>query len=116
MKVHPLKALCLVALGVLFIDQLALYWWLSSDARLLLAGILGAPLLLPLRGLLRDRLYTYKWTGFLTLFYFVIGVSEAFSNPQLRSYAIICTAGSVILFLSSVYYSRWLRLRGNRDS
>lgn len=106
---HPLKIVCLLALTALFATQLSLllrteylnnwYWIL----------LLSLPLLLPLKGFIGNNLYTYKWAGFLTLFYFCIGVSELVSNPELRVYGYLTTTLSTILFISVIYYTRWLR-------
>jgi len=73
--------------------------------------LLVLPLLIPLRGLLGDRRYTYKWIGFVTLLYFCIGISELFSNPELRLYGFATTIASTSLFLASIYYARYLGLR-----
>ena len=67
--------------------------------------------MIPLSGLLRDKRYTYKWVGFLMLLYFCIGISELFSNPELRLYGLVTTFASTLLFLSSIYYARYLGLR-----
>ena len=73
--------------------------------------LLSIPLLLPLKGFIGNNLYTYKWTGFLTLFYFCVGISELVSNPEIRFYAYFTTTLSTILFVSVIYYTRWLRLQ-----
>ncbi len=108
--IHPLKLVCLLSLTALFFTQIGLllipgtidwYWIL----------LLSLPLLAPLRGFIRDRLYTYKWAGFLTLFYFCVGISELVSNPGLQLYAYLTTILSVVLYLCDIYYIRWLRLR-----
>ena len=107
---HPLKLVSLVAWACLLLSQVALllpaleislYWSLP----------LIALLLIPLRGLLLARRYTYKWIGFLTLFYFCIGISELSSNPELRIYGFATTVASIALFLASIYYARYLGLR-----
>jgi uncharacterized membrane protein len=109
MKVHPLKLVSLISIFGLILSQLGLLLWLSDDFKLMLVPLLSLPLLLPLKGLLTDRRYTYKWIGFLTLFYMGIGISESFSNPELRSYSLLTIFFSTALFISSVYYSRYLR-------
>lgn len=48
---------------------------------MLIFGVL--PLLFPLRGLLHARPYTHAWTSFLMLFYFTLGVGEAYSDVNL---------------------------------
>jgi len=109
-KIHPLKLASLMAISALILIQLGLYLWLQNDAKLIIALLLAAPLLIPLKGLISDKRYTFKWTGFLTLLYFSIGVSESFANPELRLYSLLTIGCSVILFISSIYYSRYLRI------
>ena len=111
MKYHPLKLLSLASLGGQIVIQLGLLYWLEGEIRYVLATAFTLPLILPLYGLMTDRLYTYRWTGFLTMLYFLIGVSEGFSNPQLRLYAVFTLFFSTTLFISSIYYSRYLGLR-----
>lgn len=109
MSVHPLKLTSLIAITGLILSQLGLVMWLVNDYRALIACALTLPLLVPLKGLWNDRRYTYKWVGFLTLLYIAIGISESFSNPLLRLYSILTIVFSSLLFISSVYYSRYLR-------
>ena len=61
--------------------------------------------------MLSDQRYTYKWVGFLTLIYFCIGISELVSNADLRLYGFGTTIASTLLFLTSIYYARFLGLR-----
>ena len=89
--------------------QLGLIYWVDNRTGTLIALLLAAPLLLPLKGLLANRRYTYKWVGFLTMLYIAIGTSESFSNPDLRLYGALTLAFSCLLFVSSIYYSRYLR-------
>ncbi len=108
---HPLKLVCIFSWAALFVGQLSLllppgeveYFWVI---------LLAVPLLLPLRGLISDAAYTYKWIGFLTLVYFCIGVSELVVNPALKIYGYTTVAASLALFLASIYYARFLGLRG----
>jgi uncharacterized membrane protein len=104
---HPLKITCILSWVGLLAFQLSLllpaaavsYYW---------AGILVLALLLPARGLFSTQRYTYKWIGFMTLFYFCVGVSELVSNPALRAYGFGTTIFSTMLFLSSIYFARYL--------
>ncbi len=109
MTTHPLKLISLASLGSLIMVQLGLLLWLNSDIKWIVSPLLVLPLLIPLTGFVKNRRYTYKWTGFLTLLYFSIGISEAFANPELRIYGGLTVCLSVVLFISSIYYSRYLR-------
>ena len=109
---HSLKIIGLLSWLVLTGYQLALPWLTPPPANYWTL-LLALPLLVPLRGLVRDQRYTYKWIGFLTLVYFCIGISELVSNPDLRSYGFATTIASTLLFLSSIYYARLLGLRNH---
>jgi uncharacterized membrane protein len=108
---HVLKLVSLLSWLLLTGSQAALPWLVPAPANYWIL-LLVLPLLIPLRGLLRDRRYTYKWIGFLTLLYFCIGISELVSNPQLRIYGTATTIASTLLFLASIYYARYLGLQG----
>ena len=63
------------------------------------------PLLLPLFGILRGRLYTYQWTSLMVLAYFCEGVVRAWSEPGAgRAPALAEIALSMILFTSAIFY------------
>jgi uncharacterized membrane protein len=107
---HPLKLTCIVALTGLLLCQLGLFYWQMNNYNLYWILILSLPLLLPLQGLLSGRRYTYKWVGFLALFYICVGISELISNPQLKVYALLTILFSIALFISSIYYARYLNV------
>ena len=109
--IHPLKLSCMTALTGLLITQFGLIFYPEVVMAWYWVTLLTLPLLIPLQGFVKDRLYTYKWVGFLALLYFCIGVSELVSNPEMRIYAYLTTLFSVLLFLSSIYYTRYLRLK-----
>ena len=90
--------------------QVALPWMTNPQGGYWLLALV-LPLLIPLKGLLGNQRYTYKWIGFLTLLYFCIGISELVSNPQLRLYGFGTSIASMLLFLASIYYARYLGLQ-----
>ena len=102
---HPLKIVVLVSWVALLLSQLALLVLLESP---IWAAVATAPLLVPIVGLISDKLYTYKWFGFVTLLYFCIGISELVANPPLRIYAVVTLVASVVLLFGSIYYARYL--------
>ena len=109
MRTHPLKVLSLASILALIASQLSLALWLDNPSATIIALVLTAPLVIPLKGMFGDRRYTFKWVGFLPMLYLAIGISESFSNPELRVYGILTIAFSSLLFFSSIYYSRVLR-------
>lgn len=64
------------------------------------------PLLLPLRGLLHGRRYTYAWFHFLTLWYFIHGVGVIAADPAARILGVGEVILSVLLYLVSIVYVR----------
>jgi uncharacterized membrane protein len=77
---------------------LALAWelWLAPTGRGTLA-LKGLPLLLPLPGLLKQRLYTYRWTSLLVWLYFTEGAVRATSE---RGAGAVLASGEVLLSLA----------------
>lgn len=67
----------------------------------LLAAIATAPLLLPLRGLLKGSLRSMTWAGYLSLLYLVVGIMEAWANPPQRLFA-LAQIVLVVVFIGSV--------------
>lgn len=107
---HPLKLICLICLPGLLLTQASLFLIKEGPLNLYWMLIVTLPLLLPLKGFFLDVLYTYRWTGFLTLFYFCIGISELFSSPELKTYALFTSVFSTFLFLATIYYARHLAM------
>jgi uncharacterized membrane protein len=108
-KTHPLKLVSLISLTGLIVSQAGLVLWLEGNSGWISALLLGLPLLVPLRGVINDRRYTFKWIGFMAMFYVAIGISESFTTPELRIYGSLTLVFSCALFVSSIYYSRFLR-------
>jgi uncharacterized membrane protein len=69
------------------------------------------PLCLPLPGLLRDRLYTYRWVSLFVWLYFTEGVVRAWSDTGASAWlALLEVALCLVLFTACVLQVR-LRLR-----
>jgi uncharacterized membrane protein len=71
-----------------------------------LALLATLPLLLPLRGILGGTVRSMTWGGYLLVFYFVIGVMEAWSNPAQRTPALLQTALAVLYVTALVLLTR----------
>lgn len=72
----------------------------------LITAFIITPLLFPLRGLLKENPYTYAWTSFVILLYFMHGTVEAWANANERIYAVIEIYLSVQLFIGAIYFAR----------
>ncbi len=99
----------LVALGV------AWELWLAPTGRGTLA-VKVLPLLFPLPGLLRNRMYTYRWLSLMVWFYFAEGVVRATSDRGLgATLAIVEILLCLLLFAACSAHVRW-RLRHAPDT
>lgn len=65
------------------------------------------PLLFPFWGILRGKAYTHAWASFLALYYFILGVGDAYSDPVDQYYGIAVTGLSIVFFISSMLYARF---------
>ena len=87
----------------------AWYSWLAPPVhfpRALLLIIMLVPLLFPLRGLLHGRKYTFAWSCFLALLYFIHGVMEAYSSEVTRHLGLIEVLCTSVWFVAAMTYVR----------
>ena len=106
-RVRLLAAGSLLALIVL---GLAWELWLAPIGNRTLA-LKVLPLALPLAGLLKYRMYTYRWVSLLVWIYFTEGVVRATSERGVVVVlALIEVVLCVLLFAACVLHVRW-RLR-----
>lgn len=100
------STLALIALG------LAWELWLAPTGRGTLA-LKVLPLLLPLPGLLRNRMYTYRWLSLLVWLYFAEGVVRATSERGLSmQLALAEIVLCLVLFAACAAHVRWRLRRG----
>ena len=80
-------------------------WWFAFKA---------LPLAFPLAGLLKFRLYTYRWTALLVWFYMLEGLTRVAADPApSRWLALVEVILSLLLFAACVAHIR-IRLRRSR--
>ena len=111
---HLLRALRLTAAGSLLLLFLLCLAWELWLAPLRPGGSLIAlkalPLLLPFRGILNARRYTYQWSSMLILAYFAEGATRAWSERgAAQSLAVAEITLSVLFFASAVAFARLTR-------
>ncbi len=98
--------------SVLGLIVLGLAWelWLAPTGNRTLA-LKVLPLTLPLAGLLKHRMYTYRWVSLLVWIYFTEGVVRATSERGMGALlGTIETALCLVLFTACALHVRW-RLR-----
>lgn len=108
------RRLAVGSLVALFVLCLAWELWLAPTGRGTLA-IKALPLLLPLPGLLRNRMYTYRWVSLMVWLYFTEGVVRATSDrgPSVPL-AVIEVLLCLMLFAACALHVRW-RLRHAKE-
>ena len=103
--------------SVLSLIVLGLAWelWLAPTGSGTLA-VKVLPLLLPLPGLLRNRMYTYRWLSLMVWLYFTEGVVRATSEHGIGArLAAVEVALCLLLFAACAAHVRW-RLRSARGA
>ena len=102
----------LAVVSLLGLIALGLAWelWLAPTGNRTLA-IKVLPLTLPLAGLLKRRMYTYRWVSLLVWIYFAEGMIRAVGDRGISALlAMLEVALCLILFTACAAHVRW-RLR-----
>lgn len=108
MKANPLHYLSIGSLVALIFLCLAWELWLAPlrpGGSWLVLKVL--PLLAPLFGILRRKIYTYQWSSMLILAYFIEGVVRGYSETGLSAHlGRIEIALALVFFFSVIAYVR----------
>lgn len=101
------RALAVAALLGLILLGLAWELWLAPTGNRTLA-VKVLPLTIPLAGLLKNRLYTYRWVSLFVWLYFIEGVVRASGDAGLSArLALAEVALCVLLFVACTLHVRW---------
>ena len=106
-----LRRLAACALLALIVLSLAWELWLAPlRAGGSLIALKALPLVLPMRGILEGRRYTYQWSSLLILAYFAEGITRSWSERGTGQYlAVLETVLSAVFFGAAVSYARLTR-------
>lgn len=77
---------------------------LSASTTLLLFTL---PLLFPLKGLLQGNPFTYAWSNFIVLIYFLHSLTTLWVLPSDRVWAILELIFASAMFLGCSYYAKY---------
>ena len=79
--------------------------------------VLIGPLLFPLMGLLKGRIYTHAWSIYLAIFYFIAGVWYASADDSFY-FGLYVVAMSLLFFIGTGMYTRYasIQQRQQHDS
>ncbi len=107
----------LAVASLLGLIVLGLAWelWLAPTGRGTLA-LKVLPLALPLAGLLKNRMYTYRWVSLLVWVYFTEGVVRAAGDGGLSAkLAMVEVVLCLVLFTACALHVRW-RLKNAKET
>jgi uncharacterized membrane protein len=65
------------------------------------------PLLLPLKGFIQDKPYTYAWANFVVMIYFIHSLTLLWIAPDQRIWALLELCLSISMFIGCTYYARY---------
>ena len=65
------------------------------------------PLLLPLKGLIQGKPYTYAWANFIVMIYFLHSLTTFWVSSEDRIWAIIEFILATTMFLAGSYYAKY---------
>jgi uncharacterized membrane protein len=114
--VRSLRALALAGLVGLIVLGLAWELWLAPTGSGTLA-IKVVPLVLCLAGLLRHRMYTYRWLSLLVWIYFMEGAVRATSESGVsQMLAVVEILLCLTLFAATALHVRWRIQQGKASA
>ena len=101
------RAIAVGSVVALIVLGLAWELWLAPTGSGWLA-LKVAPLALPLPGLIRNRLYTYRWVTLFVWLYFIEGVVRAASERGVGAWLALIEVGlTIALFVACAVHVRW---------
>ncbi|MCW5663515.1 MAG: DUF2069 domain-containing protein [Piscinibacter sp.] len=108
----------LAVTGLLGLIVLGLAWelWLAPTGNRTLA-LKVLPLTVPLAGLLKNKLYTYRWVSLFVWLYFIEGVVRASGDRGLSAQlALVEIALCLLLFAASAMHVHWRLTQAKRHA
>jgi len=107
----------LTLLCVTGITAILLFWYIAGypysslplKERIMVLVFLIIPLWFCIQGMIRNKLYTYKWSTLLVCLYFIHGVMESWANPAAQWLALTELALSLGWFVFSIMWVRSYR-------
>src|SRR3569832_832718 len=80
-----------------------------------IAALKAVPLCFPLAGLLRRRMYTYRWLSLLVWLYFIDGVVRAWSDRGLSAQLALAEVLLCLLLFAACAMHVRIRLKSTHD-
>ena len=84
--------------------------WLNPSSGLtpaLTLSMFTLPLLLPIKGLMQGKPYTFAWANFIVMLYFLHGLTTLWVSPSDTLWASIELLFATMMFISGTYYAKY---------
>ena len=65
------------------------------------------PLLFPLRGLIKGNPYTYAWSNFVVMIYFLHSLTTLWVSTNEKYWALLELIFATIMFIAGTYYAKY---------
>jgi uncharacterized membrane protein len=94
------------------------YGWLAPSTHFppgMAIAFLLTPLVFPLLGIIKGTPYTYVWSAYVSLLYFMHGIGETYSEPDQRWYGSLEILFSLMWFSGAIFYSRYFPIKKTHD-
>jgi uncharacterized membrane protein len=115
--VRSARAAALAALLAMVLLHLLRELWLAPTGSGTLLVLTLPPLLLCVGGMLRHRMYTFRWLSLLLWVYFALAVIRATTEGGIAQLlATVEVALCLVLFGASVMYIRWRQKNAAREA
>lgn len=115
--VRGARAAALAALLAMVLLHLLRELWLAPTGSGTLLVLTLPPLLLCVGGMLRHRMYTFRWLSLLLWAYFALAVIRAVTEGGIAQWlASVEVALCLVLFGASVVYIRWRQRNAAREA
>ena len=94
--------------GLLLLFPLWMYFVppLNGNASFVSLFVPIIPLLLPLRGFIKDNTYTYAWANFVVMLYFIHGLTMLWAAPDELIWVLLELVFASAMFIGCTYYAR----------
>ena len=95
-------------IGLLILMPLWMYFVPPQEGRLDVTSLFVPiiPLLLPLRGIIKDNTYTYAWANFVVMLYFIHGLTMLWVAPDELIWVLLELLFASFMFIGCTYYAR----------
>jgi len=92
--------LLFMPLWLIILSPSAMPYWFSLL-------VFTLPLLFPFKGLVMGNPYTYAWSNFVVIIYFLHSITTLWVMPEDRMWAAIELVLASIMFLGGTYYAKY---------